>query len=125
MQDQLLQRLKALFLVCCGLGLAALGGWGGFAYQSSSAHRLSDQVASLVAERNAIKAQRDAALHKVDQLQQPPANLTQIDARLNALGTEYNRLWELAKAKRLQAAKDVDPTPTGSIQKAQPARRAP
>jgi hypothetical protein len=123
MQDHLLQRLKALFLVCCGLGVAAVSGWAGFAYQASSAHRFSDQVANLVADRNAMKAQRDAALHKLDQLQQPPTNLTQIDARLNALGVEYNRLWEAAKAKRLQSAKAVDPAPTGSIQKAKPAKR--
>jgi hypothetical protein len=124
MQDQLFRRLKALLLVSCGLTVASLGGWAGFAYQTSSAHRLSNQMATLVTDRSAITAQRDAALHKLDQLQQPPADLTQIHARLSALGTEYNRLWELAKAKRLEAAKDVDSTPTGSIQKEQTAKRA-
>jgi hypothetical protein len=122
MEDHLLQRLKAMFLVSCGLGVAAMAGWGGFAYQASSAHRLSDQMASLVAERNAMEAQRDATVHKLDQLEQPPANLTQIEARLKAVGAEYNRLWESAKAQRLKAAKEADSTATGSIQKAQPAK---
>ena len=123
MQEHLLQRLKALFfLVFCGLGMAALGGWAGFAYQKSASNRLSAQVASVIADRNAIKAQRDAALNNLNRLQQPPGNLAQIDARLTALGTEYNRLWDLAKAKRLQAA-GVDSTSTGSIRKPDPPRR--
>jgi hypothetical protein len=98
--------------------MMALTGWGSFAYEASAAHGLSDQMASLVGERNAIQAQRDEALQKLDQARQPPGDLTQIEARLNALGTEYNRLWELAKAKRLEAAQVVDSAQTGSIPKA-------
>jgi len=124
MEDHLLQRIKTLLLACCGLGIAALGGWTGFAYQASTAHRVSAEAAKLVSDRDAMKAQRDAALHKLEQLQQPPGNLAQINARLEALGAEYNRMWELAKAKRLEAEKTVDAIPTGTIQKAQPATRA-
>jgi hypothetical protein len=124
MDDHVLQRIKALLLLCCGLTIAALAGWGGFAYQASAAHRASAQAANLVANRNAMKEQRDAALYKLEQLQKPPANLTQINARLEALGAEYNRLWDLAKVKRLEAAKAVDYIPTGTIQKAPPAARA-
>jgi hypothetical protein len=124
MEDHLLQRIKTLLLACCGLGIAALGGWAGFAYQASTAHRVSAEAAKLVSDRDAMKAQRDAALHKLEQLQQPPGNLAQINARLEALGAEYNRMWELAKAKRLEAEKTVDAIPTGTIQKAQPATRA-
>ena len=124
MEDHLLQRIKTLWLVCCGLGIAALAGWAGFAYQVSTAHRVSAEAAKLVSDRDAMKAQRDAALHKLEQLQQPPGNLAQINARLEALGAEYNRMWELAKAKRLEAEKTVDAIPTGTIQKAQPATRA-
>ena len=108
MEDHLLQRIKTLLLVCCGLGIAALAGWAGFAYQVSTAHRVSAEAAKLVSDRDAMKAKRDAALNKLEQLQQPPANLAQIDARLEALGAEYNRMWELAKVKRLEAAKTVE-----------------
>ena len=86
---------------------------------TSSANSLSSQVATLVENRNAMRIQRDAALQKLEQLQQPPRDLAQIDARLIAVGTEYNRLWELAKAKRLHASRDVDSAPTGSVSKKQ------
>jgi outer membrane murein-binding lipoprotein Lpp len=118
--DPQLQRLKALFLISSGLAVAAISGWGGFAYMTSSANSLSSQVATLVENRNAMRIQRAAALQKLEQLQQPPRDLAQIDARLIAVGTEYNRLWELAKAKRLHASRDVDSAPTGSVQKTEP-----
>jgi hypothetical protein len=103
--------------------MVALTGWASFVYEASATHGLSDQMASLVGERNAMQAQRDEALQKLEQFQQPPGDLTQIDANLNALGTEYNRLWELANAKRLEATKGVDSAQTGSIPKA-PVKRA-
>jgi hypothetical protein len=81
-------------------------------------------MASLLTERDAMKAQRDEALHQLEQLQRPPQDLAQVDARLNALGTEYNRLWELAKMKRSQPVKEVDSTPTGIVPKASSAKRA-
>ena len=118
--DPQLQRLKALFLISSGLAVAAISGWGGFAYKTSFANSLSSQVATLVENRNSMRVQRDAALQKLEQLQQPPRDLAQIDARLIAVGTEYNRLWELAKAKRLHASRDVDSTPTGRVQKTEP-----
>jgi hypothetical protein len=123
-QEHSVRRLKLLFVLCCGLGMAAVSGWTGFAYKTSSASRVSDQIASLVTERDAMKAQRDEALHQLQQLQRPPQDLAQVDARLNALGTEYNRLWELAKMKRSQAVREVDSTATGTVRKASSAKQA-
>jgi hypothetical protein len=117
MSDHLLQRLKILFLLACGLGVAALTGWTGFAYKVMSDHRLSDQVAKLARERNAMQAQRDAALNKLEQLQQQPGDQPNIEAKLSAVGAEYNRLWQLAKANRLQSDRQVDSSPTGSFRK--------
>jgi hypothetical protein len=122
--EPLVRRLKLLFVLACGLGIAAAAGWTGFAYKTSSATRVSEQIASLVTERDAMKAQRDEALYQLEQLQRPPQDLAQLEARLNALGTEYNRLWELAKMKRSQAMKEVDPTATGIVPKASSAKRA-
>ena len=122
--QHLFRRLKRLFVVSCGLGIAALSGWGGLAYKASSANLLSGQIASLIAERNAIKAQRDAALYQLKQLQQPPQDVAQIDARLNALEAEYNRLWTLAKMKPSKGAKEVDTTATGTIRKASSGKQA-
>jgi hypothetical protein len=122
--ERLVRRLKFLFLLSCGLGLAALSGWAAFAYKTASATRVSDQMASMVTERDAMKAQRDAALYRLEQLQRPPEDLAQVDARLNALGTEYNPLWELAKMKRSQPAKEIDSTATGTVRKASSAKQA-
>jgi hypothetical protein len=122
--EPLMRRLKLLFVLSCFLGIAAAAGWTGFAYKTSSSSRVSEQMASLVTERDAMKAQRDEALHQLKQLQRPPQDLAQIDARLNALGTEYNRLWELAKLKRSQAVKEVDSTATGTIRKAPSPKQA-
>lgn len=126
MWDHLLQRLKLFFLLSCGLSLAALSGWGGFAYQAVSAHRLSDQVSSLMAERKSLTAQRDAAMHEIEKLQ--------LDAKLNA-GTEYDRGLQLHKprsealstndqmavlVKRIQDRKDIDFSQTASIRRTEP-----
>jgi DNA repair exonuclease SbcCD ATPase subunit len=122
--ELLVRRLKLFFVLSCVLAIAAGAGWTGFAYKTSSATHVSEQMASLVTERDAMKAQRDEALQQLEQLQRPPQDLAQIDARLNALGTEYNRLWELAKTKRSQAVKELDSTPTGVVPKASSAKRA-
>jgi hypothetical protein len=122
--ELLVRRLRFLFVLACGLGIAAAAGWAGFAYKTFSASRVSEQMASLLTERDAMKAQRDEALHQLEQLQRPPQDLAQVDARLNALGTEYNRLWELAKIKRSKPVKEVDSTPTGIVPKASSAKRA-
>jgi len=125
MWDHLLQRLKVFFLLSCGLSVAALSGWGGFAYQAVSAHRLSDQVSSLMAERRSLRAQRDAAIHEIEKLQ--------LDAKLSA-GSEYDGGLQLHKprsealslstndqmavlVKRIQDRKDIDCSQTGSIRK--------
>jgi uncharacterized small protein (DUF1192 family) len=122
--ERLLRRLKLFFLLCCGLGMAALSGWAGFAYKTSSAHRVYDQMVRLAADFDRMKAQRDAALYQLEQLRWPPQNLAEIDARLGALGAEYNRLWELAKTKRSQASKELDFTATGTVRKASPDKQA-
>jgi hypothetical protein len=131
LRERLLRRLKLFFLLCCGLGMAALSGWAGFAYKTSSAHRVYDQMVRLAADLDGMKAQRDAAVYQRDvaldqleQLRRPPQDLAQIDARLGALGAEYNHLWELAKTKRSQASKEVDSTATGTVRKAWPAKQA-
>jgi hypothetical protein len=135
MPDHLLLRLKAFFLVSCGLGIAAVSGWAGFAYKIAAEHRLSDQLAEAVAERNAITAQRDAAIHEVEKLR-----LSQLEASKFSAGgaSEYHPGLELNQAssealpakdemahlvKRIQQRKDIDFSQTGSIRKTNPPRR--
>jgi hypothetical protein len=135
MPDHLLLRLKAFFLLSCGLGIAAISGWGGFAYKIAAEHRLSDQLAEAVAERNAIMTQRDAAIHQIEKLR-----LAQLEAtRFSADGaSEHSPALEPNKAssdalsahdqmahlvQRIQQRKDVDFSQTGSIRKTKPPKR--
>jgi|SRR6476660_3046009 hypothetical protein len=131
MPDHLLQRLKLFFLLSCGLSIAALSGWAGFAYKAVSAHRLSNQVTTLIEDRKSLTAQRDAAIHGFEKLQE-----AQLEAHLGA-GAEYDGQLQLNKtssealsttdqmavlAKRVHQRKDVDFSQTGSIRKTKPPR---
>jgi hypothetical protein len=107
MTDLLLQRLERLFLLCCGLALATLMGWGSFAYVTWSGRHLSDQVSILAAERNELIAERNEAGAKLDQLQRSVGDFKQVEAKLNAARAEHNRVVELTESKaQIATAKD-------------------
>jgi peptidoglycan hydrolase CwlO-like protein len=99
MTDLLLQRLERLFLLCCGLALATLMGWGSFAYVAWSGRHLSDQVSTLAAEQDELIAERNDARTKLDQLQRSVGDLKQVEARLSAVRAEHNRVAELTESK--------------------------
>jgi hypothetical protein len=126
MPDHLLQRLKIFFLLSCGLSIAAITGWGGFVYKTVSAHQLSDQVISLMAERKSLTVQRDAAVHEIEKLK--PAQLeaklsagAECDSRLqpNKTSSEASSTSDqmAALVRRIQQRSNLDFSQTGSIRK--------
>ena len=119
MMNLLLRADKGL-LLGCALGVAALTGWSSFAYSSLSSR----------SEAKVLRAERDAALGRHQQLQQSAGDLAQVEAKLAAARNDYTRTvqgWAEARtrlgtaqqelavlSKRIEASKERV-TQTGSI----------
>src|SRR4051794_18037803 len=109
----LLRRTERSFLVCCGLGLAAVAGWSSFAYSAWSSRRLAEQVGNLTAERNVVLANHQ-------KLQQATGELKQVEAKLGSARVEYGRsveAWAETRAK-LAAAQQELAAPTKRVDQA-------
>jgi DNA anti-recombination protein RmuC len=135
----LLQRLNRARLLYCGLGLAALLGWGSFAYMVWSARHLSQEISSLLGERNELIAARNEARAKHEQLQRSAGDLRQVEAKLAAARAEYRRVLEMTEAKAHAASAKEEMTgllkrigqakererhdQTGSIRQPEPPKR--
>src|SRR4051812_17954842 len=123
-----LLRLQRSSLVYFALGLAAIIGWGSFAYSTSSARQLSGQVSTLTTERDEVIADRNEVRAKHEQLQRATGELKQVEAKLNVANAELTRTlraWAAAEQKvatlnkRLEGTKD-GVSQTGSIRKPAP-----
>lgn len=121
----LLRNAERSVLIGAGLAIAAIAGWGSFAYSSVSS---GTRVAAVSAERDALQA-------KMQQLEAKSGDLAQVEGKLSAARMEYTQAvqaWaevrarlgaaqqELA-AKRATATRDV--SQTASIAKAEPPKR--
>jgi DNA anti-recombination protein RmuC len=95
----LLQRLNRARLLYWVLGLAALLGWGSFAYMGWSARHLSEEIEALRTEQTELIASRSEARAKHDQLQRSAGDLRQVEAKLNAARAELRRVVEMTEAK--------------------------
>jgi uncharacterized phage infection (PIP) family protein YhgE len=83
-------------LIGSALAIAALSGWGGFAYTTVSS---GTQISAVTAERDAAKA-------KLQQLEAKAGDLAQVEGKLSAARVEYSQAvqaWAEARA-RLGAA---------------------
>jgi exonuclease VII small subunit len=124
MRDLILRADRRL-LVCCGLGLAGVIGWGSFAYSAWSSRQLSRQV-------EAITAQRGEALEKYQRLERSAGELAQVEGKLGAARAEFDkaaRMWAAAQQELAALNKRVDQarervSQTGSIKQPEPAKRA-
>jgi hypothetical protein len=101
-----LQRLVRARLLCCGLGLAAVSGWGSFIYSAWSARYLSQEINTLLSERNVLMAARNEAQAKPEQLQRSAGDLRQVEAKLGAARVEYNRVLEMTETMAQTSAKE-------------------
>ena len=118
-----LLRLQRSSLIYCALGLAAIIGWSSFAYLTWSARQLSRQV-SILADRNAVRANHE-------QLQRSAGELKQVEAKLNMGNAELNRTvraWAAAEQKLATLNKRVEEakegvSQTGSIRLTAPPKR--
>ena len=124
MRDLILRADRPL-LLACGLGFAAVIGWGGFAYSAWSSRQLSREVV-------AVTAQRDAALEKHQRLERSAGELAQVEGRLTAAKAEFDksaRMWAAAQQelstlnKRLNEAR-LRVSQTGSIKPSEAPKRA-
>lgn len=125
----LLLRAEKTVLIGCALGVAALTGWSSFAYSSLSSR----------SEAKVLRAERDAAMGRHQQLEQANGDLGQVEAKLAAARTDYSRTvqgWAEARTrlgtvqqelavltKRVDLAKERV-THTGSVKPAEPAKTA-
>ena len=122
-----LHRLERSSLIYCGLGLAAIIGWGNFAHATWSARQLSRDVRTITTERDKAIADRKQVQAKYEQLQRSAGELKQLEAKLDQGNVELNRTvraWAAAQQKlatlnRLEATKD-GVSQTGSIRKTAP-----
>jgi hypothetical protein len=137
--SDLLQRLVRVRLLCCGLGLAAVSGWGSFAYSAWSARYLSQEINTLLSERNELITARNEAQAKHEQLQRSAGDLRQMEAKLGAARAEYKRVLEMTEAKAQAASAKEEmvgllkrvgqgkererPDQTGSIRQPEPPKR--
>ena len=137
--SDLLQRLVRVRLLFCGLGLATVSGWGSFTYSAWSARYLSQEINTLLSERNGLIVARNEAQAKHEQLQRSAGDLRQVEAKLGAVRAEYNRVLEMTEAKaqaasakeemvgllkRIGQAKERErPDQTGSIRQPEPPKR--
>ena len=99
----LLRRTERSFLVCCGLGLAAVVGWSSFAYSAWSSRQLAEQVGNLTTERNVVLANHQ-------KLQQATGELKQVEAKLGSARVEYGRsveAWAETRAKLAAAQQEL------------------
>jgi uncharacterized phage infection (PIP) family protein YhgE len=121
----LLRNRDRSVLIGSTLAIAAVTGWGSFAYSSASSR----------SHIGAVTAERDAAQAKAQQLEAKSGDLAQVEGKLAAARMEYTQAvqaWaevrtrlgaaqqEIA-AKRANAARDV--SQTASIAKAEPPKR--
>lgn len=119
---------KRLILAGGALGLAAVIGWGSFAYVAvTSSHRVA-----------ALSAERDAAIGERQQLLDKAGQLAGLEAKANLARAEYSRAMQgLADAKAKTAAAQQELAPvarrveaptdrvsqTGSIRQPEPPKR--
>lgn len=121
----LLRNRDRSVLIGSALAIAAVAGWGSFAYSSASSR----------SHIGAVTAERDAAQAKAQQLEAKSGDLAQVEGKLAAARMEYTQAvqaWaevrarlgaaqqELA-AKRANAARDV--SQTASVAKTEPPKR--
>lgn len=125
----LLLRAEKSLLIGCALGVAALTGWSSFAYSSLSAR----------SEAKILRAERDEARGRHQQLEQSAGDLGQVETKLAAARTDYSRVvqsWAEARTrlgtaqqelavltKRLDLTKERV-SQTGSIRPPEPAKTA-
>jgi exonuclease VII small subunit len=123
MRDLILRADRPL-LLACGLGFAAVIGWGSFGYSAWSSRQLSHEVV-------AVTAERDAALERHQRLERSAGELNQVEGRLAAAKAEFDkaaRMWAAAQQelaalnKRLDQARERV-SQTGSIKQPEPAKR--
>jgi hypothetical protein len=88
MSDQLIERLGRLFLVCCVLAAATVGGWGSFAYMAWSVRDLSKEVSTLTAERHQLLHQRNVMGAELEQLQRSERERANLETKIPAAGSE-------------------------------------
>jgi septal ring factor EnvC (AmiA/AmiB activator) len=121
---RLFRHLDQGLLIGSALAVAALAGWGSFAYSAATSSR--------------VTAERHAAVANFQQLQETAGQLAQLESKLGSARFEYTRVvqaWadtrgklgttqqELAQlTKRLDQVKDRA-SQTGSIKPADPSRR--
>jgi uncharacterized protein HemX len=115
MRDLLLRADRPL-LLACGLGLAAVIGWGSFGYSAWSSRQLSHEL-------KAVAAQRDATVEKHQRLERTAGELAQVEAKLATTKAEFDkaaRMWAAAQQELATLSKRLDQTrekvsQTGSI----------
>jgi len=88
MLDRLL-RSEPSVLIGLGLVVLALTGWGSFAYLAWSS---GQQVTALAAERDAERANHNAALANYQKLQDAAGSLKEVEAKLGSARSEYSRV---------------------------------
>jgi hypothetical protein len=112
-------------LLACGLGFAAVIGWGSFGYSAWSSRQLTHHL-------GAITEQRDEALAKFQRLERSAGELSQVEAKLSAARADFDkaaRMWAAAQHelaalnKRLDQARERV-SQTGSIKQPEPAKRS-
>ncbi len=122
----LLRNGEKSVLIGSALAIAAIGGWGGFAYTTLSS---GTQISAVSAERDTVKA-------KLQQLEAKSGDLAQVEGKLAAARMEYSQAvqaWaevrarlgaaqQEATAKRAAQVRDV--SQTASVTKPEPPKRA-
>jgi hypothetical protein len=122
----LLRNGERSVLIGSALAIAAIGGWGGFAYTTVSS---GAQISAVSFERDAFKA-------KLQQLEAKSGDLTQVEGKLAAARMEYSQAvqaWAEARARvgaaqqeaaAKRAAQVRDVSQTASVTKPEPPKRA-
>src|SRR5687767_11978153 len=124
MRDLILRADRPL-LLACGLGFAAVIGWGSFGYSAWSSRQLTHQL-------GAITEQRDEALARFQRLERSAGELSQVEAKLGAARVEFDkaaRMWAAAQQELATLNKRLDEarqrvSQTGSIKPTEPPKRA-
>ena len=78
-----------LFQFGAALIVAAVAGWGSFAYLAWSS---GQHVTALMAEREAALANHDAAVANYQKLQEAAGTLKEVEAKLGSARMEYSRV---------------------------------
>jgi uncharacterized protein HemX len=124
MRDLILRADRPL-LLACGLGLAAVIGWGSFGYSAWSSRQLSRELV-------AATAQRDGAIDKHQRLERSAGELAQVEGKLTTAKAEFDkaaRMWAAAQQELATLNKRLDQArervaQTGSIKQPEPPKRA-